>query len=122
MRAPKTEEKFQSYLSGYERMTPEDLLHVRKGGMLRYAIDWIEDGIVKHKYGAGILATVDPFLGYLRVIPWKNKVFCVKLDDPTRNVRLYYLERKSKAEEEIAVFRKLLEKLENGEIEIVTKK
>lgn len=104
----------------YVRVNPEDLLHLNRG-FLRYAVDTIEDGVVNHKYGCGYLLAVDPNLRYLQLVLRKYH-WTLKLDNPERRIRLYFREKKTAAEEEVEVFRKLLQQLENGEIEIVKKK
>jgi len=122
MPKPATEQEFQKYLqNGFVRVTPEELMDQKKGGFLRYAIDTIENGHVHHTYGCGNLATVDPYFDTVTLV-WGKRVWKIKLSDRSRVVRLYYREKLGRAEEEIAVFRKLLEQIENGEIEIVSKK
>lgn len=122
MPVPKTEAEFMTYVRSYTRMGPEELLQTKKGGFLRYAIDTIEDGVVKHTYGGGYLTAVDPYLDHMTLVIGRKRIWHVKLNDPTRMIRMYYKPKVGRAEEEIAVFRKLLQQLEAGEIEIVPKK
>jgi|SRR5210317_283342 hypothetical protein len=123
MPTAKSEEQFQKWVTegGYMRVKPDDLLHMNHGGFMRYAVDTIEDGVVCHKYGCGYMISIDPNLRYFQMT-WRKFYWRVKLDDPMKNVRMYYKEKRNAAEEEVAVFRRLLQQLEAGEIEIVKKK
>jgi hypothetical protein len=135
VRAPKssvqaslTEETFQkNYLEGYTQVVPQDLLE-SKGGNVRYAIDTMRNGrVVSTQYRlGGILTTVDSRLRYLRLYnPYamspgashSGLSWSVQLVRPlNERLRLWYMPPSSR--DEIIMFRKLLQQLENGDIKI----
>lgn len=123
-----TEDTFQKkYLEGYTQIVPQDLLDA-KGGNVRYAIDTMRNGrIVSTQYRlGGILTTVDPRLRYIRLynpyakgpqashagVSWSVQLF----RQGDERLRLWYMPPSSR--DEIVMFRKLLQQLENGDIKI----
>jgi hypothetical protein len=123
-----TEDTFQkNYLEGYTQIVPQDLLE-SKGGHVRYAVDTVRNGrIVSTQYRlGGILTTVDPQLRYLRLYnPYVRYTgatragfsWSVQLNRPyNERIRLWYMPPSSR--DEIIMFRKLLQQLENGDIKI----
>lgn len=109
-----TEETFQERLVGFKLVTPKELFNAPRGGMLRYAID-APGQPTKYRIG-GILLSVDKSLGWIYLMSYSFK-WRVTLNRPGQSIRLYY--RPKIGYEEIDVFRKLLERLEKGEISIV---
>lgn len=129
VQASLTEETFQkNYLEGYTQVVPQDLLE-SKGGHVRYAIDTMRNGrVVSTQYRlGGILTTVDSRLRYLRLYnPYATSPgashagfsWSVQMirQDPNERLRLWYMPPSSR--DEIIMFRKLLQQLENGDIKI----
>jgi hypothetical protein len=129
VQASLTEETFQrNYLEGYTQIVPQDLLE-SKGGHVRYAVDTMRDGrVVSTQYRlGGILTTVDSRLRYIRLynpyamsshassragFSWSVQLF----RQPNERIRLWYMPPSSR--DEIVMFRKLLQQLENGDIKI----
>jgi len=129
---------FYSILDGFEQVTPQDLVSLKKGGMLRYAIDTVEvrgntTVVTNTRYlRGGLLSRLSPDLSYLVLFnPYterqsykkgpcgKGITWAVRLGnnrDPNERVRLWYKRRPES--EEIQVFRKLLQKLESGELKL----
>lgn len=114
---------FRQYLEGYDEITPQDLLAIKKGGRMRYRLDTVgpRGTIVDTKFRlGGILSTVDPKLRYIRLFnPVTRTAWSVQLQNPARLVRLWYMA--PVAQDEILMFRKLLDKLDAGEIAISKK-
>ena len=122
------ESTFATYLEGYAPIVPQDLLDAR-GGRVRYAIDTPDaaGNVVETKYRlGGILTFTDPRLRFCRVFnpSAPNRYgnhpgmgWSVQLRKPRgERIRLWYMPPGSK--DEIAMFRKLLQRLESGEIKI----
>ncbi len=123
------EASFAKYLEGYSQIVPQDLLEA-KGGLVRYAIDTLSTNnrVVDTQYRlGGTLTTVDPSMRFIRLLnPYAQNrnsshrgiSWSVQLDPgPGKRLRLWYMPPSSK--DEIVMFRKLLQQLENGEIKIV---
>jgi len=123
-----TEETFRDkYLEGYTQIVPQDLLEA-KGGKVRYAVDTIRGGkVVSTQFRlGGILTIVDPGMRYIRLLnPYatgpnsshQGVGWSVQLERPPgERLRLWYTPPASK--DEVVMFRKLLQQLENGEIKI----
>lgn len=123
-----TESTFQQYLEGYSQVVPQDLLEAR-GGKIRYALDTIGPGgrVLSTKYRlGGLLTQVDPRLRFIQLYnPYatgaksmRRGIFWVVRMDPPANerLRLWYMPPSTK--DEIIMFRKLLQQLENNEIKI----
>lgn len=107
------EASFSKYIDGFELVRPEDLLEA-KGGRVRYVIE--SRGDVKYRLG-GWLQRVDPQLRFLRLFnPYAKRAWSVQLATPGQSVRLYYMPPGTS--DEVAMMRKLLQQLENGDITI----
>jgi hypothetical protein len=129
VQASLTEETFQERLKGFQEVTPDELIDMPQGGMLRYAIysEYKDKVYSKYRLG-GILIDVDESLRFIKLLaPYKTStsgerfVWKVKLRRrPGETIKLYY--RPQVTHDEISVFRTLLERLDKGEIEIVPKK
>lgn len=105
---------FAKYLDGFESVTADDLLEA-KGGRVRYVIE-DQRGNRKYRLG-GWLAKVDPRLRYLRLFnPFAKKAWSVQLSPAGQRVYLYYMPPGTS--DEVAMMRKLLQQLENGDITI----
>lgn len=113
------ERTFRERCEGYTQITPQDLLEA-KGGKVRYAIDTLSGNrIVKTQYRlGGSLTTVDPHLRYFRLLnPYARVSWSVQLErSSNERIRLWYMPIASN--DEVVMFRKLLQQLENGEIKI----
>jgi hypothetical protein len=113
------EESFRERCVGYTQVTPQDLLEA-KGGKVRYAIDTMQNNrVVKTQYRlGGTLTSVDSNLRYLRLLnPYARVSWSVQLERPIgERIRLWYQPLASN--DEIVMFRKLLQQLENGDIKI----
>jgi hypothetical protein len=116
-----TEDTFQSkYLQGYAPVVPADLLEAR-GGQVRYAIDTVDaaGNVVSTAFRlGGTLTFVDSQLRYVRLLnPTARRGWSVQLERPRgERLRLWYMPPGTR--DEIIMFRKLLQQLENNEIEI----
>lgn len=113
------ERSFLERCVGYTQVTPQDLLEA-KGGKVRYAIDTMQSNrVVKTQYRlGGTLTSVDSSLRYLRLLnPYARASWSVQLERPRgERIRLWYQPLASN--DEIVMFRKLLQQLENGDIKI----
>lgn len=113
------ERSFERYLDGFEAVQPRDLLEAR-GGRVRYVTEDLDSrGNVKaQKYRlGGWLKSVDPELRFLRLFnPYARASWSVQLAAPRQRVRLYYMPPGTS--DEVAMMRKLLQQLENGEITV----
>lgn len=114
---------FAKYLDGYQEVTARELLDAPKGGRVRYRIDVVgpRGAVIETKYRlGGVLTTVDPQLRYLRLFnPSAKAAWSVQLQRPGELVRLWYMP--AAAKDEVLMFRKLLEKLDAGEISLKKK-
>ena len=119
---------FATYLEGYSQIVPQDLLEA-KGGTVRYAIDTMgaNNAVTKTQYRlGGTLTSVDPAMRYIRLLnPYaqgpnsahRGVSWSVQLERPDgERLRLWYMPPSSK--DEVVMFRKLLQQLENGDIKI----
>lgn len=110
---------FAKYIDGFEVVRPEDLLEA-KGGRVRYVIEDLDSrgNVAAKKFRlGGWLARVDPQLRFLRLFnPYAKKAWSVQLATPRQSVRLYYMPPGTS--DEVAMMRKLLQQLENGDITI----
>ena len=110
---------FAKYIDGFEVVRPEDLLEA-KGGRVRYVIEDLDSrgNVVMKKFRlGGWLNRVDPQLRFLRLFnPYAKKAWSVQLATPRQRVRLYYMAPGTS--DEVAMMRKLLQQLENGDITI----
>jgi hypothetical protein len=110
---------FARYIDGFEVVRPEDLLEA-KGGRVRYVIEDVDSrgNVVTKKFRlGGWLTRVDPQLRFLRLFnPYAKKAWSVQLATPRQQVRLYYMAPGTS--DEVAMMRKLLQQLENGDITI----
>lgn len=114
-----TAASFERYLDGFEEVEPEDMLDAR-GGRVRYSVTPAGGGATLYRLG-GFLQKVDPQLRYLRLFnPYARKSWSVQLSprDGSR-VRLWYFAPGTS--DEIATMRKLLSRLESGEL-VLTKR
>lgn len=122
------EKTFAKYIEGFGQVAPQDLLEAR-GGSVRYAIDTMgpNDKVVRTQYRlGGRLIAVDPQLRYIRLLnPYatapgnthRGISWSVQLErSPGERLRLWYMPPASK--DEVVLFRKLLQQLENGDIKI----
>lgn len=113
------ERSFERYLDGFEVVQPRDLLEAR-GGRVRYVIEDVDSrGNVKgQKFRlGGWLKSVDPELRFLRLFnPYARATWSVQLAPPRQRVRLYYMPPGTS--DEVAMMRKLLQQLENGEVTV----
>jgi hypothetical protein len=110
---------FAKYIDGFEVVRAEDLLEA-KGGRVRYVIEDLDSrgNVVMKKFRlGGWLNRVDPQLRFLRLFnPYAKKTWSVQLATPRQRVRLYYMAPGTS--DEVAMMRKLLQQLENGDITI----
>ena len=124
-----TEDTFREYLEGYGPVAPDALFEC-KGGLIRYAIDTVDAAgrVVATQYRlGGILVNVDKRLRYIRLLnPYATHAnsqrvgtsWSVQLWRPAaERLRLWYMPPGSR--DEIVVFRKMLQQMENGELKIV---
>lgn len=119
---------FAKYLEGYSQIVPQDLLEA-KGGTVRYAIDTMgaNNSVTGTQYRlGGTLTSVDPAMRYIRLLnPYaqgphsahRGVSWSVQLERPAgERLRLWYMPPGSK--DEVVMFRKLLQQLENGDVKI----
>jgi hypothetical protein len=113
------ENSFLERCVGYTQVTPQDLLDA-KGGKVRYAIDTLQNNrVIKTQYRlGGTLTSVDSNLRYIRLLnPYARVSWSVQLERPLgERIRIWYQPLASN--DEIVMFRKLLQQLENGDIKI----
>lgn len=128
VQAQLTETTFQQRLEGYSQIVPQDLIDA-KGGKIRYAIDTLGPSgqVVSTVYRlGGMLTSVDPQMRYIRLLnPYSQQpnserrgvTWSVQLEPPPgKRLRLWYMPPASR--DEVILFRKLLQQLEDGEVRI----
>lgn len=129
-----TEEKFQEYLDGYERIEALDLYKVSLGGRMRYVTETLDGAgkVINRQYRlGGILIKVDRDLRFVtlkntRIDPRggggqaNRPTWSVQLRTPNTKMRLYYMAPPSS--EEVIAFRKVLQDIDDGTLELRVKK
>ena len=116
-----TETTFRQYLDGFVEISPRDL-PTAPGSRLRYAIDTVVGGrVVSTLYRlGGYVKSVSQDLGTVVLFnPYANKTWTLKINQPGKRVRLYLFKRPSS--DEGALVRALVNKIQNGQIQIIKK-
>ena len=112
---------FAERCAGFDEVQPQDLLSMR-GGTVRYVTERLDPAtgeVAGKQYRlGGILISVDPHLRYLRLLnPYARVTWSVQLGaTAARRTRLWY--QAPSTSSEVTMMRRLLQQLENGEIQI----